>query len=33
MRIRGIDEFRPFWRCWINGNSTFEWGVLRLGQR
>ena len=26
----GVDEMRPWWRFWLNGISSGQWGVLRL---
>jgi hypothetical protein len=26
----GVDEFRPYWRLWVDGTSDFTWGVLAL---
>jgi len=28
----GMDEMRPYWRLWVSGNSTFEWGVLGVSR-
>lgn len=26
----GIDEMRPYWRVWVNGSTTFKWGILGI---